>query len=83
MAASRAPAHSTTRSSGFAIHHCNAFSHLVGVPECEILLLDQRGYLPVNYQDTEHYQLTRRVLHDTVEVLKAVFADNGELFSDL
>jgi predicted ATPase len=49
-------------------------------PNATILLLDHRGYVPVNYEDTEHYHLTRRLLNDTDEVLKAVFADDGDLF---
>jgi len=55
---------------------------LLAYPNAKILLLDQHGYLPVNYEDTEHYQLTRRVLNETDEVLKAVFADEGALFFD-
>jgi predicted ATPase len=52
---------------------------LLAYPNAKILLLDQRGYLTVKYEDTEHYQLTRRLLNDTDEVLKAAFADDGEL----
>lgn len=55
---------------------------LLAYPNAKILLLDQRGYAPVNYEDTEHYQLTRRILNDTDEMLKAAFADDGELFLD-
>lgn len=55
---------------------------LLAYPNAKILLLDHRGYVPVNYKDTEHYQLTRRILDDTDGVLKDVFAENGELFSD-
>jgi len=32
----------------------------------------------VKYEDTEHYQLTRRVLNDPDGVLKAVFSDDAE-----
>jgi len=53
---------------------------LLAYPNARILLLDHRGYVPVNYEDTEHYQLTRRVLNDTDEVLKVIFADDGDLF---
>lgn len=55
---------------------------LLAYPNAKILLLDHRGYLPMKYQDTEHYQLTRRVLNDTNEVLKAVFAEDGAMSSD-
>jgi predicted ATPase len=55
---------------------------LLAYPNAKILLLDNRGYQPVKYEDTEHYQLTRRVLNDTDEVLKEVFAVDGELFSN-
>jgi predicted ATPase len=53
---------------------------LLTYPNAKILLLDQRGYRPVNYEDTEHFQLTRRILNETSDVLKAVFAENSELF---
>jgi predicted ATPase len=56
---------------------------LLAYPNAKILLLNQNGYLPVNYEDTEHYQLTRRVLNETDEVLKAVFADDGEFLGSL
>jgi predicted ATPase len=55
---------------------------LLAYPNAKILFLDHHGYRQVNYEDTEYYQLTRRVLNDTGEVLKAVFANDGELFSD-
>lgn len=47
---------------------------LLAYPNAKILLLDHRGYLQVKYEDTEHYQITRRVLNQTDEVLKDVFA---------
>jgi predicted ATPase len=53
---------------------------LLAYPNAKILLLDERGYLAVDYKDTEHYQLTRHLLNDTDAVLKTVFSDNGELF---
>ena len=51
---------------------------LLGYPNAKILLLDQNGYAPVKYEDTEHYQLTRRFLNDPDGVLKAVFSDDAE-----
>jgi predicted ATPase len=56
---------------------------LLAYPNAKILLLNQHGYQPVNYEDTEHYQLTRRVLNDTDEVLKVVFTDDGEFLGSL
>src|ERR1700689_2540211 len=35
---------------------------LLAYPNARILLLNQNRYLPVNYEGTERYQLTRRVL---------------------
>jgi predicted ATPase len=55
---------------------------LLAYPNAKILFLDHRGFRQVNYVDTEHYQLARRVLNDTEELLKSVFADDGELFAD-
>jgi predicted ATPase len=46
---------------------------LLAYPNAKILLLDQRGYTQVKYEDTEHYQVTRRFLNDPHEVLKSVF----------
>jgi len=56
---------------------------LLAYPNAKILLLDQNGYKPVRYEDTEHYQLTRRFLNDPEEALKAVFAERGNLFRGL
>ena len=52
---------------------------LLAYPNAKILLLDDHGYRPVKYEDTEHYQLTRRLLNDPDKVLKTAFADDGEL----
>jgi predicted ATPase len=53
---------------------------LLAYPNAKILLLDQNGYKPMRYEDTEHYQLARRFLNDPEEALKAVFAESGNLF---
>jgi predicted ATPase len=55
---------------------------LLAYPNAKILQLDQRGYSAVKYEDTDHYKVTRRVLNETDEVLKEVFANNSELFPD-
>lgn len=57
---------------GVAIHYRDAFPILLAYPNAKILLLNLNGYLPVNYEDTEHYQLTRRVPNETDEALKDV-----------
>lgn len=51
---------------------------LLGYPNAKIVVLDQNGYRPVKYEDTEHYQLTRRFLNDPEGVLRGIFAQNGE-----
>ena len=53
---------------------------LLAYPNAKILLLDQSGYRSVRYEDTEHYQITRRFLNDPERALKAVFAESGNLF---
>lgn len=55
---------------------------LLAYPNARILLLDQHGYAPVKYEDTDHYQLTRRFLNHPDEVLKTIFADSSESFLD-
>ena len=49
---------------------------LLAYPNATILQIDQNGYVPVNYEDTEHYQLTRRILNETDAALKDVFRDD-------
>ena len=51
---------------------------LLGYPNAKIILLDQNGYTPVKYEDTEHYQLARRFLNDPEGVLRDVFAQNAD-----
>jgi len=52
---------------------------LLAYPNAKILVLDERGYMPVAYEDTEHYQLTRRFLDDPSGMLKSVFAEDSDL----
>ena len=54
---------------------------LLAYPNAKILLLDERGYRPVKYEETEHYRLMRRFLDDPEGVLRSVFAEHGDLFS--
>ena len=52
---------------------------LLAYPNAKIFLLDHRGYVPIQYEDTEHYQLARRILTETEEVLRSLFGDDGQL----
>src|ERR1700730_14041450 len=54
---------------------------LLAYPNAKILVLDERGYVPVAYEDTEHYRLTRRFLNDPNEMLKAVFTEDSDVLS--
>jgi predicted ATPase len=54
---------------------------LLGYPNARILLLDEWGYRPVRYEETEHYRLMRQFLDDRDAVLRSVFAEQSELFS--
>jgi predicted ATPase len=54
---------------------------LLAYPNAKILLLDQNSYKPVRYEDTEHYQLTRRFLNEPEEALKTVFFRERQLVS--
>ena len=56
---------------------------LLAYPNAKILLLDQHGYKPVKYEETEHYQVMRRFLNDPEGALKTVFAESGDLFRGL
>jgi predicted ATPase len=49
---------------------------LLAYANAKILQIDQNGYVPVNYEDTEPYRLTRRFLNETDEALKDVFRDD-------
>jgi predicted ATPase len=52
---------------------------LLGYPNAKIVVLDERGYMTVAYEDTEHYQVTRRFLDDRGEMLKSVFAEDRDV----
>ena len=56
---------------------------LLAYPNAKILVLDQHGYKPVEYEETEHYQVMRRFLNDPEGALKTVFAESGDLFRGL
>ena len=50
---------------------------LLGYPNATILCLDEGGYRPVNYEDTEHYQIALRFLTDRNRTLRDVFGEDG------
>jgi len=43
---------------------------LMAYPDALILTVSDRGLAPIRYEDTEHYELTRRFLTDTPAMLK-------------
>lgn len=46
---------------------------LLAYPNADIFLLDKNGIARVNYQETEHYQITKRFLDDPDTFLKMLF----------
>ena len=48
---------------------------LMAYPGALIYLLDETGIRPVRYEETEHYQLTRRFLEDPDRMLRYLFAE--------
>ena len=49
---------------------------LMAYPGARIYLLDEGGIRPVRYEETEHYQLTRRFLEDPDRMLRYLFAED-------
>lgn len=49
---------------------------LLGYPNAEIISFDQDRLQPIDYQDTEHYQITRRFLENPKRILDELFNDN-------
>ena len=43
---------------------------LMAYPDALILAVSDRGLAPIRYENTEHYELTRRFLTDTPGMLK-------------
>jgi predicted ATPase len=50
---------------------------LMGYPGADILLLDGDGIQRVEYEDTEHYVVTREFLNGRERMLRELFADEG------
>jgi predicted ATPase len=51
---------------------------LLAYPNAKILLLDQDGFWPVKYEETDHCQLTKTVLNDVDGMQKTVLSENDE-----
>ncbi|MCM3782774.1 AAA family ATPase [Neobacillus mesonae] len=49
---------------------------LLGYPEAEIFSFDQTPIGPIEYEDTEHYQVTRRFLENKKQMLNELFRDD-------
>jgi predicted ATPase len=48
---------------------------LLGYPDAQIINFDSDTLAPIAYEDTDHYQLTRRFLENRARVLEQLFAD--------
>ena len=51
---------------------------LMAYPGARIYLLDETGIRLVHYQETEHYQMTRRFLDDPDRMFRYLFAEDGD-----
>lgn len=49
---------------------------LLGYPDAEIISFDQDRLQPIAYQDTDHYQITRRFLENPKRLLDELFHDD-------
>ncbi len=49
---------------------------LLGYPDAEIISFDQDRLEPIHYQDTDHYQITRRFLENPKRMLDELFSDD-------
>ncbi|MFD1990753.1 AAA family ATPase [Paenibacillus nicotianae] len=49
---------------------------LLGYPDAEIISFDQDQLQPIDYQDTDHYQITRRFLENPKRILAELFHDD-------
>ncbi|WP_017813162.1 AAA family ATPase [Paenibacillus shenyangensis] len=48
---------------------------LMGYPEADIISFDEDRLQRINYQDTDHYQITRRFLENPKPLLRELFSD--------
>ena len=51
---------------------------LMAYPRAKMLLLDERGFTEVRYEETEHYAVSKEFLANPARLLKELFADNEE-----
>ncbi len=51
---------------------------LLAYPNARILVLDEQGYTPTPYQETEHYRIAKAFLDDPGAGLKRAFADEDD-----
>lgn len=49
---------------------------LMAFPDSEVLEFSSRGIEPVNYKDTEHYEVTRRFLENPEKMLRYLLIDD-------
>ena len=52
---------------------------LLAYPNARILVLNEHGYTPTPYQETEHYAITKSFLEDPGAALKQVFAEDDSV----
>ena len=45
-------------------------------PNARLYLLDEEGIAPVDYRETEHYQLTRHFLENPERILRYLFEED-------
>lgn len=55
---------------------------LMAYPNATIYLLDEGGLRQVRYEETEHYQITRRFLTDTDNMVRSLLEDEEDLFQE-
>lgn len=48
---------------------------LLGYPDAQIISFDHDQLTEINYEDTDHYQITRRFLENRSKILKELFED--------
>jgi len=51
---------------------------LMAYPRAKLYLLDQTGFTPTKYKDTEHYAVTKAFLADPARMLEELLADDEE-----
>ena len=49
---------------------------LMAYPGAKIYQIDRSGIYPINYKDTEHYEITRVFLENPEPILKELFRED-------